>query len=306
VLVYIVLTTGLAMEVRSRLTSDSGEAWFWGMLPVAFAGASWLLFALVYRSGVAVEPSKPLPFPSTSRNLKAAWIAAAVVVGLGVWIYSTMFPLPGRRRSGRRWRRSLAHDFPDLVDALWAAIGVAVVALLLVWLLIAVARPWLSYVRHRREPARVDAVWDVPGVNAIKLVYRPTVGLGAPMRVRLGSRKPVVMVPGQALGILMRSGASKVILQGRRTRLADSIVVELELAPGEGTLIVFNDGLFRRAKLLAMPEVAEFSISEKPFTTRWSALSYGGLAVGKRVALRLARREPGVAAHGSAAPKQTE
>lgn len=83
------------------------------------------------------------------------------------------------------------------------------------WVMVAVSGAWTAYRRRYRTPALVDGEVDLGGPNAVKILYRPTLGLGAPLQVRFGARSPVAMVPGQALGPRARSGGLVITVSGR-------------------------------------------------------------------------------------------
>src|SRR5690606_7818418 len=137
----------------------------------------------------------------------------------------------------------------------------------------------------------VDGEVDLGGPSAVKILYRPTLGLGAPLQVRLGGRSTVAMMPGQALALRARSGGLVITVSGRGGVGAASQVIELRLAKAEGTLFVISGGLVRRMRVEPMPEIDRFAVAAQPFVTLWSGLRYLGIPVALGGARGLVRRD---------------
>lgn len=283
--------TWLKPFIAARLSADRGEALIWGALPAVVVGVAWAVFALVYRSGVrAQSEGLTLPQPSPSAKLGAAWASFWRVVLVALFAWVAMFPIP--RRVGRtRPPTWLSLEYPHLWRGLLARIVLVLVVAWLGWVLVAVRGAWTAYRRRYRIPALVDGEFDLGGPSAVKILYRPTLGLGAPLQVRLGGRSTVAMVPGQALGLRARSGGLVITVSGRGGVGAASQVIELRLAKAEGTLVVIGGGLFRRVRVEPMPEIDRFAVAAQPFVTLWSGLSYLGILVTLGGARALVRRQ---------------
>lgn len=262
--------------LRDRLRAHPSEALWWGALPVILAGVAWLAYMVVYRAGVTVVRRGPLPFTKKSRTALAAfWTALGFTALAGVSFQSVY--VFSRYSSARR--HSLHHEFPALVDGTVRALPTVIGILLLLWIVFVVARPWFRYVGHRLAPTRVDGIRDLGGTNSVRVLYRPSIGLGAPMRVRINGGSPFKVSAGQSLGLRAPAGRLGLTFQGRNTPAEDVIHVDLTLRDGEGTLLIVNDGAMRRVVPRAVAEAREYVQVDRPYASRWADLGSSGWAM---------------------------
>lgn len=268
--------------LAERIWYHPNETVAWGAAPVLLGTAAWLVFVIGYRASVRIQDTEPLPSLATSRIFP---ISAAVAGALFLFAWVSFVSMYSRRG------RDLGDLYPDLEDATFRPLVVVVPIALGLWLLVAVLRPWLRYVGNRIRTERVDAVVELGGTNAVRVLYRPTLGLGAPLKVTVRGVKPFDIGPGQALGFMAGNGPLALKFQSRGTPMHKAMSAHLDLQQGEGTQIVVCDGLVGRVRARPMQELARFQLAPQPFLGRWTNIGLGGPPKRGQLPSRISHRE---------------
>lgn len=267
IVVAIVAIGAAILGLRDRLASNPDEVPWWGYASPGVFGVAWLVFYVGTRLNTRRDESL-VPAQGVVGRRQPFIIGAGAFVTLVSFIYSvTLY-------GGRRGRGGLDERFPELRDAGNRAVVYVVIGCAAIWIAWAVVPPALAFLRRRARAGLVDAVVDLGGPNAVRLLYRPTLSLGGTVTWIVNGETSVPLSPGQAVGLMAPDGPLT-MMTGKRTR--KSMVVRLELGDGVRTDVVLRRGLFPRVTLRQRAGEVAFVATRRAFASLW--VGPGGMSL---------------------------
>lgn len=262
-----------------RLAQNPHEQAFWGALPTVTILVAWWVAVVGYVITAKVDSKALLPRAVRGKGMRAFGLAAGVLASLGAVLFFSEYSRHGR---------DLSDYFPDLPGATFGLGLVGFAASALTWWLVAVLPAWLQYRRRKGDPTLVDGELHLGTGNTLRVLYRPTFGLGRVLRLRVADGGEFTIGPGQALGVHASDGLLELEFLAEFAIVQKPMAAYLDLAAGSSTEVTVSSGARPRVRGRVVPHVATLTVASKPFVSRWTGPgSVGGSLRDSRPASRI-------------------